>query len=100
MHNENDNFNATSNQENLTTLSHSQTPIEQSQQPSTIKHTEVELPSDESLSPIITAHAAHQQHAEVTNIVSGRLDFDGIDPELTMHLLSLHWNRQHHACEC
>lgn len=27
----------------------------------------------------------------------GKLDFDGVDPELGMHLLSLHWNRQHHS---
>jgi len=26
-----------------------------------------------------------------------KLDFDGVDPELGMHLLSLHWNRQHHS---
>ncbi|KAK4054715.1 hypothetical protein OIV83_000639 [Microbotryomycetes sp. JL201] len=27
----------------------------------------------------------------------GSLDFDGVQPELAMHLLALHWNRQHHA---
>lgn len=27
----------------------------------------------------------------------GKLDFDGVDPELGMHLLNLHWNRQHHS---
>lgn len=27
----------------------------------------------------------------------GKLDFDGVDPELGMHLLDLHWNRQHHS---
>jgi hypothetical protein len=27
----------------------------------------------------------------------GQLDFDGVDPDLGMHLLSLHWNRQHHS---
>ena len=31
------------------------------------------------------------------NVVSGKLDFDGVDPELAVHLLNLHWNRQHHA---
>ena len=27
------------------------------------------------------------------------IDFpvDGVDPELGMHLLSIHWNRQHHS---
>ena len=31
------------------------------------------------------------------NMQAGKLDFDGVDPELGMHLLSLHWNRQHHS---
>jgi hypothetical protein len=31
------------------------------------------------------------------NMREGKLDFDGVDPELGMHLLSLHWNRQHHS---
>lgn len=31
------------------------------------------------------------------NVVAGRLDFDGVEPELALHLLNLHWNRQHHA---
>lgn len=31
------------------------------------------------------------------NFQQGKLDFDGVDPELGMHLLSLHWNRQHHS---
>lgn len=31
------------------------------------------------------------------NYRAGTLDFDGVDPELGMHLLSLHWNRQHHS---
>ncbi|KAJ5485423.1 hypothetical protein N7539_005411 [Penicillium diatomitis] len=31
------------------------------------------------------------------NFRHGKLDFDGVDPELGMHLLSLHWNRQHHS---
>ena len=34
---------------------------------------------------------------ERVNLESDRLDFDGVDPELGMHLLSLHWNRQHHS---
>jgi hypothetical protein len=34
---------------------------------------------------------------ETINYNAGRLDFDGVDPELGMHLLSMHWNRQHHA---
>jgi hypothetical protein len=34
---------------------------------------------------------------ELLNFQEGKLDFDGVDPELGMHLLSLHWNRQHHS---
>ena len=34
---------------------------------------------------------------EAINFAAGKLDFDGVDPELGMHLLSLHWNRQHHS---
>lgn len=29
------------------------------------------------------------------NFNQGNLDFDGVDPDLGLHLLSLHWNRQH-----
>lgn len=31
---------------------------------------------------------------ETLNYKAGKLDFDGLDPELGLHLLSLHWNRQ------
>src|SRR3954470_22562701 len=34
---------------------------------------------------------------EDVNFRSGALDFDGLDPDLGLHLLSLHWNRQHHS---
>lgn len=34
---------------------------------------------------------------ELLNFQEGKLDFDGVDPDLGMHLLSLHWNRQHHS---
>ena len=34
---------------------------------------------------------------ESINFAKDALDFDGVDPELGMHLLSLHWNRQHHS---
>ena len=34
---------------------------------------------------------------EIVNFQAGSLDFDGVDPELGMHLLNLHWNRQHHS---
>lgn len=34
---------------------------------------------------------------EAANYYSRKLDFDGVDPDLAMHLLSCHWNRQHHS---
>jgi len=34
---------------------------------------------------------------EIINYNAGRLDFDRVDPELGMHLLSMHWNRQRHS---
>jgi hypothetical protein len=34
---------------------------------------------------------------EQLNFRQDKLDFDGVDPDLGMHLLSLHWNRQHHS---
>lgn len=34
---------------------------------------------------------------EASNYYSHTLDFDGVDPDFAMHLLSCHWNRQHHS---
>ena len=34
---------------------------------------------------------------EASNFCSRTLDFDGVDPDFAMHLLSCHWNRQHHS---
>lgn len=34
---------------------------------------------------------------EASNYYARALDFDGVDPDLAMHLLSSHWNRQHHS---
>lgn len=45
----------------------------------------------------LTSLAARERQQEVMNVVAGRLDFDGVEPELALHLLNLHWNRQHHA---
>lgn len=45
----------------------------------------------------LTSLAARERQEEVMNVVAGRLDFDGVEPELAIHLLNLHWNRQHHA---
>ncbi|KAL4887400.1 PrpF protein-domain-containing protein [Aspergillus karnatakaensis] len=45
----------------------------------------------------LVADAAKQRQMEQLNFSQGKLDFDGVDPDLGMHLLSLHWNRQHHS---
>lgn len=34
---------------------------------------------------------------ETINLRSGKLDFDGEEPEMGMKLLSIFWNRQHHT---
>ncbi|CDS00932.1 hypothetical protein [Sporisorium scitamineum] len=45
----------------------------------------------------LTSLAARERQQEVINVVAGKMDFDGVEPELAIHLLNLHWNRQHHA---
>ncbi|KAI9148194.1 PrpF protein [Paramyrothecium foliicola] len=45
----------------------------------------------------LVAEAVRQRQLEDLNFRQGKLDFDGVDPDLGMHLLSLHWNRQHHS---
>lgn len=45
----------------------------------------------------LVAEAAQQRQLERINFQQGQLDFDGVEPELGMHLLDLHWNRQHHS---
>lgn len=45
----------------------------------------------------LICEAARQRQLEDVNFRLGKLDFDGVEPELGVHLLSLHWNRQHHA---
>ncbi|OLN87435.1 Nitrogen assimilation transcription factor nit-4-like protein 9 [Colletotrichum chlorophyti] len=52
---------------------------------------------DEWIEKGLVAEAAKQRQLEDHNYRAGTLDFDGVDPELGMHLLSLHWNRQHHS---
>ncbi|KXJ90084.1 fungal-specific transcription factor domain-domain-containing protein [Microdochium bolleyi] len=53
--------------------------------------------SDDWIEKGLVADATKQRQLEEVNYRLGRLDFDGLDPELGMHLLSLHWNRQHHS---
>ncbi|KAL4799708.1 PrpF protein-domain-containing protein [Aspergillus venezuelensis] len=45
----------------------------------------------------LIAEAVKQRQMEQLNFSQGKLDFDGVDPDLGIHLLSLHWNRQHHS---
>ncbi|KAL2858590.1 fungal-specific transcription factor domain-containing protein [Aspergillus pseudoustus] len=54
-------------------------------------------PSTEPHDDLLVAEAAKQRHMEMVNMRHGKLDFDGIDPELGMHLLSLYWTRHLHA---
>jgi hypothetical protein len=52
---------------------------------------------DEWIERGLVAEAVRQRQLETVNFRLGNLDFDGVEPELGMHLLSLHWNRQHHS---
>jgi hypothetical protein len=40
------------------------------------------------------ANRAITGQLEPLNLAAGKLDFDGIDPEIGMHLLSIYWSRQ------
>jgi hypothetical protein len=42
----------------------------------------------------LVAETASQRQFETVNFLAGKLDFDGVDPELGMQLLSIYWNRQ------
>ncbi|KAL3492168.1 PrpF protein-domain-containing protein [Aspergillus germanicus] len=53
--------------------------------------------SDDWVERGLVAEAAKQRQMEQLNFSQNKLDFDGVDPDLGMHLLSLHWNRQHHS---
>ncbi|ORX37075.1 fungal-specific transcription factor domain-domain-containing protein [Kockovaella imperatae] len=53
--------------------------------------------SEDELSRFASARCAEERHNEILNVASGKLDFDGVSPDLAMHLLALHWNRQHFA---
>lgn len=52
---------------------------------------------DEWVERGLVAEAAKQRQLEDLNFRQKKLDFDGVDPELGMHRLSLHWNRPHHS---
>ncbi|KAJ5732455.1 hypothetical protein N7493_003936 [Penicillium malachiteum] len=40
------------------------------------------------------AETARQRQLELLDFSAGKLDFDGVDPEIGMHLLSIYWCRQ------
>jgi hypothetical protein len=42
----------------------------------------------------LVAESANQRQFETVNFLARKLDFDGVDPDLGMHLLSIYWNRQ------
>jgi len=50
-----------------------------------------------------SSHVEHNTKGCVTgqleeyNFRECKLDFDGVEPDLGIHLLNLHWNRQHHS---
>ncbi|KAJ5748297.1 Mediator complex subunit Med10 [Penicillium nucicola] len=43
---------------------------------------------------LLFSQTARQRQLESLNLAAGTLDFDGIDPELGMHLLAIYWSRQ------
>ncbi|KAJ4856808.1 fungal specific transcription factor domain-containing protein [Trichoderma breve] len=45
----------------------------------------------------LLAEATRQRQMEMINSKSGKLDFDGVEPEMAMNMLTIFWNRQHHS---
>ncbi|KAL3487808.1 fungal-specific transcription factor domain-containing protein [Aspergillus germanicus] len=45
----------------------------------------------------LLAETTRQRQMEMININSGKLDFDGVEPEMGLKLLTIFWNRQHHS---
>ncbi|KAJ5484820.1 hypothetical protein N7539_004808 [Penicillium diatomitis] len=43
---------------------------------------------------MLFAQTARQRQFEPLNLAYGKLDFDGLDPDLGMHLLTIYWSRQ------
>ncbi|KAF3400171.1 Nitrogen assimilation transcription factor nirA, partial [Penicillium rolfsii] len=50
--------------------------------------------SEEWARHLLFAQTARQRQLEPLNLAAGKLDFDGLDPELGMHLLTIYWSRQ------
>ncbi|OKL62290.1 hypothetical protein UA08_02308 [Talaromyces atroroseus] len=51
--------------------------------------------ADRSKSFQLLGACIKQRQMEPIDLAANRLDFDGVDPDLGMHLLSVFWNRQH-----
>ncbi|KAK9257727.1 fungal-specific transcription factor domain-containing protein [Lipomyces tetrasporus] len=51
--------------------------------------------SEEWVKSRLMAEASKQRQLETVHLATSKLDFDGIDPSLGMHLLSIYFNRQH-----
>jgi hypothetical protein len=70
--------------------------------PSSTLHDEEEDPGEQhgdtantELKNQLIANATFQRHREVSNFINQKFDFDDLDGNLAMHLLDLHWSRQH-----
>ncbi|KAJ5090646.1 hypothetical protein N7532_009330 [Penicillium argentinense] len=50
--------------------------------------------SEEWARNVLFVQTARQRQLEPLNLAARRLDFDGLDPEIGMHLLSIYWSRQ------
>ncbi|EPS28496.1 hypothetical protein PDE_03442 [Penicillium oxalicum 114-2] len=50
--------------------------------------------NEEYARKLLFAQTARQRQLEPLDLAYGRLDFDGLDPELGMHLLTIYWSRQ------
>ncbi|KAJ6137806.1 Mediator complex subunit Med10 [Penicillium samsonianum] len=50
--------------------------------------------NEEGTRHFLFSQTARQRQLEPLNLAAGKLDFDGIDPEIGMHLLSIYWSRQ------
>ncbi|KAJ5130877.1 Mediator complex subunit Med10 [Penicillium bovifimosum] len=50
--------------------------------------------NEEGIRHLLFSQTARQRQLEPLNLAAGKLDFDGIDPEIGMHLLSIYWSRQ------
>ncbi|KAL4892888.1 fungal-specific transcription factor domain-containing protein [Aspergillus ambiguus] len=52
------------------------------------------LNNDEWTKCVLFSETARQRQLEPLNVVAGRFDFDGVDPDTAMELLSIYWSRQ------